>query len=145
MLDINLLLEDRGGNPEIVKESQRRRGASVEIVDEIIALYKEWVKSTHWLQQTCLSPCWPGPILSIAQFQSDQKNKEINAIQKEIGKKFKAKEDASELVAKKAQLQKEKEQLQAQSKEEENVWKEKLATIGNIVHASVPASMDEVS
>lgn len=45
MLDINLFIEDRGGNPEIVRESQRRRGASVEIVDEVIALYKEWVKS----------------------------------------------------------------------------------------------------
>ena len=48
MLDINLLLVDRGGNPETVKESQRRRGAPVEIVDEIIALYKEWVKSKHF-------------------------------------------------------------------------------------------------
>lgn len=45
MLDINLLLEDRGGNPEAVKESQRRRGAPVEIIDEIIAEYKEWTTS----------------------------------------------------------------------------------------------------
>jgi seryl-tRNA synthetase len=42
MLDINLLLEERGGNPEMVKESQKRRGGSVEIIDEIIAEYKEW-------------------------------------------------------------------------------------------------------
>ena len=42
MLDINLLIEDRGGNPEMVKESQKRRGGSVEVVDEIIAEYKEW-------------------------------------------------------------------------------------------------------
>jgi seryl-tRNA synthetase len=42
MLDINLLLEERGGNPELVKESQKRRGGSVEIIDEIIAEYKEW-------------------------------------------------------------------------------------------------------
>ncbi|KAI9323336.1 seryl-tRNA synthetase [Dichotomocladium elegans] len=122
MLDINLLLEDRGGNPEIVKESQRRRGASVELVDEIIALYKEWVKT---------------------QFQSDQKNKAINALQKEIGKKYKAKEDPSELLKQKEQLQKEKEQLIAQSKEEEVSWKTKLSTIGNIVHTSVPTSMNE--
>ncbi|ORY95218.1 seryl-tRNA synthetase [Syncephalastrum racemosum] len=122
MLDINLLLEDRGGNPEAVRESQRRRGAPVEIVDEIIALYKEWVK---------------------VSFQSDQKNKEINAIQKEIGKKFKAKEDASALLEQKAQLQKEKEQFMVESKEQEAVWRQKLGTLGNIVHASVPTSMDE--
>ncbi|KAI8377674.1 seryl-tRNA synthetase [Radiomyces spectabilis] len=124
MLDINLLLEDRGGNPEMVKESQRKRGASVELIDQIIAEYKEWVKT---------------------QFQSDQKNKEINAIQKEIGKKFKAKEDASELVKQKEQLQKDKEQLVAQAKEEEKQWKQKLSTVGNLVHSSVPASMDEAN
>lgn len=149
MLDINLLLEDRGGNPEIVKESQRRRGAPVEIVDEIIALYKEWVKSTpHNTALNCTRRfSWRFIFFPshVAQFQSEQKNKEINAIQKEIGKKFKAKEDASELVAKKAQLQKEKEQLLAQAKEEESIWKEKLSTVGNIVHASVPTSMDEAS
>ncbi|KAI8329057.1 seryl-tRNA synthetase [Chlamydoabsidia padenii] len=122
MLDINLLLEDRGGNPEAVKESQRRRGDSVEIVDEIITIYKQWVKT---------------------QFNSDQKNKEINAVQKEIGKKYKAKEDASELVAKKGQLQKEKDALIAEAKEEETTWKDKLATLGNIVHSSVPTSMNE--
>ncbi|KAL0074258.1 seryl-tRNA synthetase [Phycomyces blakesleeanus] len=122
MLDINLLLEDRGGNPDAVKESQRRRGDSVEIVDEIIALYKEWVK---------------------IQFQSDQKNKEINAVQKDIGKKFKAKEDATPLVKQKEQLQKDKEALIAQAKESESNWKEKLSTMGNIVHSSVPTSMNE--
>lgn len=78
-----------------------------------------------------------------AQFNSDQKNKEINAIQKEIGKKFKAKEDASELLKQKETLQKEKEAFQTQSKEQEAAWKEKLATLGNIVHSSVPTSMDE--
>jgi seryl-tRNA synthetase len=77
------------------------------------------------------------------QFNSDQKNKETNAIQKEIGKKFKAKEDASELVAKKAALQKEKEALVEEAKQKEISWKNKLGSLGNIVHASVPTSMDE--
>ncbi|KAI9260533.1 seryl-tRNA synthetase [Phascolomyces articulosus] len=122
MLDINLLLVDRGGNPEAIKESQKRRGASVEIVDEIIALYKDWAKT---------------------QFLSDQKNKEINGVQKEIGKKFKAKEDASELLKQKEELQKAKEKLQQEAKEGEATWKEKLSTLGNIVHTSVPTSMDE--
>lgn len=45
MLDINLLLEDRGGIPEAIKESQRRRSAPVEIIDEVIAEYKEWTTS----------------------------------------------------------------------------------------------------
>lgn len=47
MLDINLFRVDKGGNPEIVRESQRRRGKPVEIVDEIITLDREWVKCTE--------------------------------------------------------------------------------------------------
>jgi seryl-tRNA synthetase len=49
MLDIQLLLEDKGGNPELIRESQRRRGGNVEIVDEIIALYKDWTTSRCFL------------------------------------------------------------------------------------------------
>lgn len=45
MLDINLLLEDRGGIPEAIKESQRRHSAPVEIIDEVIAEYKAWTTS----------------------------------------------------------------------------------------------------
>jgi len=46
MLDINLFRADKGGNPDLIRESQRKRGGSVEVVDEIIALDKEWVSST---------------------------------------------------------------------------------------------------
>jgi seryl-tRNA synthetase len=47
MLDINLFREEKGHNPELIRESQRRRFASVEVVDEIINLDKEWRKRTH--------------------------------------------------------------------------------------------------
>lgn len=47
MLDINLFREEKGGNPELVRESQRRRFASVEIVDEVISLDKQWRERTH--------------------------------------------------------------------------------------------------
>lgn len=46
MLDINLFREDKGGNPELIRESQRRRFADVAIVDEIIKLDQEWRKRT---------------------------------------------------------------------------------------------------
>ena len=42
MLDINLFREEKGGNPDLIRESQRRRFESVEIVDEIIAKDLEW-------------------------------------------------------------------------------------------------------
>lgn len=41
MLDVEDFIEERGGSPQKIRESQRRRGASVEIVDEIIALWQE--------------------------------------------------------------------------------------------------------
>jgi seryl-tRNA synthetase len=44
MLDLNLFQVDKGGNPDLIRESQRRRGASVELVDKIIDMYDEWRK-----------------------------------------------------------------------------------------------------
>jgi len=41
-LDITLFRADAGGNPELIKESQRRRFQSVEIVDEIIKNDSQW-------------------------------------------------------------------------------------------------------
>jgi len=44
MLDINLFRTDKGGNPEKIRESQRRRGAKVELVDQVIELDNIWKK-----------------------------------------------------------------------------------------------------
>ena len=45
MLDVIDFIVERGGNPERVRESQRRRHASEEAVDEVIALYEDHRKS----------------------------------------------------------------------------------------------------
>jgi seryl-tRNA synthetase len=44
-LDITTFIESKGGDPAEIRESQRKRGDSVELVDEIIKMYAEWVKS----------------------------------------------------------------------------------------------------
>ncbi|GAO46059.1 hypothetical protein G7K_0302-t1 [Saitoella complicata NRRL Y-17804] len=106
----------------MIKESQRKRGASVELVDEIIALYKEW---------------------TAVRFDLDQLNKEINVNQKAIGAKMKAKEDASELLTKKNEMADKKKELEKAEQDKNTVLMSKAATIGNIVHSSVPVSMDE--
>ena len=41
-IDINLLRVERGGDPEKVRESQRRRFANEELVDEVLALDEQW-------------------------------------------------------------------------------------------------------
>ncbi|KAJ1653382.1 Cytosolic seryl-tRNA synthetase [Dispira simplex] len=122
MLDLNLFQSEKGGNPEKIRESQRRRGAPVEAVDQVIAQYEEW-KTTR--------------------FELDHLNKQINRIQKEIGMKMKKKEDASELIAEKTAIQEQKAILSVREKEKEDKLKFLAASIGNLVHDAVPVSMDE--
>ena len=45
-IDINLLRVERGGDPEKVRESQRRRFASVELVDKVISIDEKWRRLT---------------------------------------------------------------------------------------------------
>lgn len=122
MLDINDFVKDRGGNPEKVRESQRRRHANEGIVDEIIEMFED-----H--RQT--------------QYAVTQIRAEINVIQKEIGQIKKNKGDAS------TQL-KSKDELAAKMKKQQDLADEKLValnkkakTIGNYVHDSVPVSNNE--
>jgi seryl-tRNA synthetase len=41
MLDLADFITDRGGDPNKIKESQRRRSAPEAAVDEVISLYEE--------------------------------------------------------------------------------------------------------
>jgi seryl-tRNA synthetase len=122
MLDIIQFIEEKGGDPEKIRISQRARGDSVELVDEIIAEYKAWTK---------------------IRFDLDELNKEQNKVQKAIGLKFKAKQDASELVKEKDALVAKKEELIKKEQEADHELRLKVNLVGNIVHESVPVSQDE--
>ena len=41
MLDVIDFIVERGGDPEKVRESQRKRHAPVEVVDEVVALFED--------------------------------------------------------------------------------------------------------
>lgn len=99
-IDLQLLQADKGGDLAAVKLSQERRGASVELVDETLRLYKEWTKSEPVLP----SALGRGPLeesgsrssrltntfLSmIVNFNRDQVAKASNLVKKEIGTKMK--------------------------------------------------------
>ncbi|EDN06509.1 seryl-tRNA synthetase [Histoplasma mississippiense (nom. inval.)] len=101
-------------NQERLKENQRRRGAPVEAIDEVIALFK-----------------------------LAREGEKINKVQKEIGKKKKNKEDAADLIAEKTELEKQKKDADAAATEKELLRDQKLASIGNYVHEDVPTSQDE--
>ena len=50
-LDIHLFRLEKGGNPNLVRESQRRRFADPELVDRVINLDKAWRTAQHDLEQ----------------------------------------------------------------------------------------------
>ena len=49
MLDLEDFVAERGGDIKKVKESQRRRFASEDLADEVLALWEEHRKSMHVL------------------------------------------------------------------------------------------------
>jgi seryl-tRNA synthetase len=68
---------------------------------------------------------------------------EINKNQKAIGEKKKAKEDATELLQKKADLEKEKAGLEKAAVDKETALWKIAKTVGNYVDATVPVSNNE--
>ncbi|PQE11947.1 hypothetical protein CJF31_00000068 [Rutstroemia sp. NJR-2017a BVV2] len=122
MLDVFDFIVEKGGNPEKIKESQRRRYAPEAVVDEVIAMYEDHRKT---------------------QYAATQVNTKINEVQKQIGAKKKAKEDASELLQQKIDFEKEKKAWIESAAEKEDALKKKIKTIGNIVHSDVPVNNDE--
>ncbi|KAI1377347.1 seryl-tRNA synthetase [Hypoxylon crocopeplum] len=122
MLDVQDFILERGGNPEVIRESQRRRYAKVEVVDEVIEMYEDHRRT---------------------QYAATQINSKINDVNKQIGTKKKAKENADDLLAQKAKLDKEKKDLLDSAAQKDIALKTKIKTIGNIVHNSVPVSDNE--
>lgn len=121
-LDVLDFIDKKGGNSELIRESQRKRGLPVEIVDEVIKMYTDWVSM---------------------DYEVNQLSKEINAVQKNIGLKKKAKENADELVAQKKELDGLKEKKLKESKEHEIAMRIKASNVGNLVGQNVPVSLTE--
>uniref|UniRef100_A0A6B2L3X5 serine--tRNA ligase n=1 Tax=Arcella intermedia TaxID=1963864 RepID=A0A6B2L3X5_9EUKA len=122
-MDINLFRIEKG-NPDIVRESQRRRGASVQLVDIVIALDADWRK---------------------LRFELDQLNKEAKALSVSISQKKKENVDAALEVEKSKHLKVAISQLEQTIKERLKQRDEKLNSVGNLVHQSVPVSLDEAN
>ncbi|KAJ1689203.1 hypothetical protein LUZ63_013358 [Rhynchospora breviuscula] len=124
MLDINLFRAEKGFDPEIVRESQRRRYASVEIVDEIINLDKEWRQR---------------------QFELESLRKEFNKINKEVARLKMLKLDATEVINSTNENKKQTAEKDEEVQAAKAALDAKLDTIGNLIHDSVPISNDEAN
>ncbi|CCI39631.1 unnamed protein product [Albugo candida] len=121
-IDINRLRVERGGDPVKVKEDQRKRFVSADLVDDVVALDEQWRKKQ-------------------GQVETMQMN--VNTIQTNIKELSKAKMDFKD-------ISEERKHLAAQIpglKKEADALKEqvdrKLATIANTVDPSVPISQNE--
>ncbi|CAK7563150.1 MAG: Cytosolic seryl-tRNA synthetase [Sporothrix epigloea] len=122
MLDVLDLITERGGNPEAVKESQRRRYADPGVVDTVIEIWQDHRRTLY---------------------DATQLNAKINDIQKQIGAKKKAKENADELLQQKLAIEKQKKDLLDSAAIKEKAMNKALGSIGNLIHDSVPVDNNE--
>jgi len=124
-IGIEILRKDKGGDPDKVRESEKRRFRDTKLVDEVIDLDQQWIK---------------------AQFNTEQKRKAVGKVQDQITerkKSSKGQDKCEDLVAEKTKIEAEVEELKKVSDDLLEKRDKKLGNIGNIVHDSVPVSQDE--
>ncbi|KAF6719532.1 Serine--tRNA ligase, cytoplasmic [Oryzias melastigma] len=148
VLDLDLFRTDKGGDPELIRETQRKRFKDVSLVDKLVAADTEWRK---------------------CRFTADNLNKAKNLCSKKIGEKMKKKEPVGDdesvpeeaqnlesltaetlsvltvsqikkvrLLVDEAVEKTDKERLRLEAERFEY-----LREIGNLLHPSVPISNDE--
>ncbi|KAH8083366.1 hypothetical protein JL720_8248 [Aureococcus anophagefferens] len=122
-LDISILRAYRGGDPEKVRESQRRRFADVGLVDKVIAEDEAWRKLTQ---------------------DVDDIKAEKNKKQKEITTLKKAKADVpAQMLADLKALDAKRAAVEARVEPQAQKVKKLFSGIGNLVADDVVVSQDE--
>src|SRR5262249_7218408 len=136
---------DQGGNPDLVRESQRRRFESPGIVDEIVALdndqrHKVFEMNSINKEFNTLNKK-NGELHKEARKLEAELKKGANAASEERLKAVKAEIDATTIKANELSAQKDRKKAEA----DQALVKlhKKLRWVGNLVHDSVPVSADE--
>lgn len=78
-----------------------------------------------------------------AQYAATQIGSQINGLQKQVGQKKKAKENADDLLAEMAKLKEDKKKKEDEAAEKLVLLNKKVKSVGNYVHADVPVSDNE--
>ena len=89
VLDIDEFRPEKGGNPDKIRENQKKRFCDVSMVDKIVLADENWRKGNSWCQGCVLAIFWLSPFLLSARFNADQFNKLKNMVSKVIGEKMK--------------------------------------------------------
>ena len=125
MLDLLLIRADKGGNPEIVYDSQKKRFKSTEIIDESIKRDKEWKE---------------------VRSKADTANMNFNAILKQIKerkKQSKGEDPCTDLLQEKEKFEKEADELHKKAETLYKELKKLYSQVGNILDPEVPISNNE--
>ncbi|KAL0222253.1 hypothetical protein RCL1_002107 [Eukaryota sp. TZLM3-RCL] len=122
MLDIWLFRDDKGGNSELIRESQRKRFADVTLVDQVIAKDLEWRQSV---------------------VRREKLRGQLNKVSKEIGKLRKAGADDSELRESTIEIKKEIDVIDSREAALLEERDDILKRIGNLVEPHVHVSQNE--
>ncbi|KAI8945509.1 seryl-tRNA synthetase [Xylaria longipes] len=122
MLDINDFIAARDGDPEKIRQSQKKRNEPTEVVDEIIELWEVHRKT---------------------QYAATQINAEIKTVQTSITARKKKGEAIDDLLAQKDEITQRRAAQEKAAAELQQKLDAKLKTVGNYVHDSVPVSTTE--
>ncbi|KYR01674.1 seryl-tRNA synthetase [Tieghemostelium lacteum] len=122
VLDIRLFRIEKGGNPDLIKYSQRGRFKDVGQVDEVIELDNKTKE---------------------ANYQLSQLNAEFKKHNKEVSLKIKSGESVDNLKKQSELMRGDIQKLEKQVEELEKQLQCLLKQIGNILHASVPCCQNE--
>eukprot|EP00920_Eleutheroschizon_duboscqi_P023615 GHVT01058813.1.p1 GENE.GHVT01058813.1~~GHVT01058813.1.p1 ORF type:complete len:500 (-),score=53.50 GHVT01058813.1:4925-6424(-) len=123
-IDINWLRAEKGGNPDEVRDSERRRFRDEKVANDVIETDRQWREAT---------------------FEMENMKKESNAVNKEIGKRKKAdpKANCEDLLKKSTEVKAELPVLEEKSGNLTRRRDSLLHRIGNLVHSSVLVSNNE--
>ncbi|KAI3333560.1 seryl-tRNA synthetase [Ustulina deusta] len=122
MLDITDFIASRGGDPEKIRQSQKKRNAPAEIVDEIIELWE---------------------VHRTTNYAATQINAEIKTVQSNITARKKKGEAVDDLLAQKDEITQRRVAQEKAAAELQEKLDAKLKTVGNYVHDTVPVSTTE--
>jgi seryl-tRNA synthetase len=121
-IDINRLRPERGGDPDAVRADQKKRFLDVDIVNKVIQLDEDWRKKQ-------------GEVETISM--------KMNALQQEIKKLSKAKQDFKSLSDERKALAAELPGKKKEADELKLLVDKELPKIGNVVDPTVPVSSNE--
>ncbi|KAI0965506.1 seryl-tRNA synthetase [Xylaria arbuscula] len=122
MLDITDFIASRGGDPERIRQSQIKRNAPAEVVDEIIELWEQH-RTTN--------------------YAATQIGAEIKTVQASITARKKKGEAIDDLLAQKDEITQRRVAQEKAAAELQLKLDAKLKTVGNYVHTTVPVSTTE--